>query len=244
MKYLLLSFHVILGFLSCTPVVSESKKPVNTKSKTVLLNPLDTAVYFSGIWVNERYAESVKTLQSPRESFKEDYIMRSCIVIPGRTLQITKLISSFHEGGGDAVVVKEGEKYRLYTADLKSVNSEIQILSPGRMKLFDEYFIKISQADTEIPGLGILQDILFSGTYRLAGGGQVTFGKDGRVSGLDSFKQYIPVIDYTTEEDSTADLLVLKGKTEHRYKYRFAQDSLSVYEPQGKKIYSLLRITR
>ncbi|HJT73104.1 MAG TPA: hypothetical protein VJ720_03775, partial [Chitinophaga sp.] len=141
-----------------------------------MLDPVDTAVYFSGIWVNERYAESVKTLQSPKESFKKDYIMRSCIVIPARTLQVTRLISGFHEGGADAVVVKEGERYRLYSADLKSVNSEIQVLSPNRLKLFDEYFIKISQTDTEMPGLGILQDILFSGTYRLAGGRQVTFG--------------------------------------------------------------------
>ena len=51
---------------------------------------------FNGLWVNEHYVNEIRQGKPLRES--QDTGTR-CIVIPTRTLQVTRCIYGFHEGG-------------------------------------------------------------------------------------------------------------------------------------------------
>jgi hypothetical protein len=257
MKYLLL-FLLVAYTCSCSS--PSSIKVEGTGADTIVrFKTLDTTVYFSGIWVNEQYVNSVKGSLSPRQAYVRENIEKSCIVIPGKTLQVTRLIAWFHEGGGDVVVVRDGERYQFYAADLTGKSSDIEILSPTRIRMFDAYFTKLENTDATLFNLGILEEMLFSGHYQLPGGEEVIFGKDGTVSGLDSFTHYTPLLDYA-EDEGKVDLLVLKGKQEHDFGFRFTQDSLFIYavtcvnkDPDrnicyanvlADKVYTLSRIRR
>ena len=192
---------------------------------------LDTEVPFAGVWVNEDYIEKIKRSKSPVRS---QHVMQSCIVIPGRTLQTTRMIAGFHEGGADVAVGKDGDQYYLFSS--RSADS-IQVISPDRIKIKDHYFNKLAHGDSTRGNWGILEEILFKGHYQLENGKTVEFTEDGKVTGLDDFTTYIAVIDYTgTETPSEVSLIQLSKPDEQseEYGYRFVQDTLYIHKTQLK----------
>lgn len=192
---------------------------------------LDTEVPFAGVWVNEDYIEKIKRSQSPVRS---QHVMQSCIVIPGRTLQTTRMIAGFHEGGPDVAVGKDGDQYYLFSST--SADS-IQVISPERIKIKDHYFNKLVHGDSTRGNWGILEEILFKGQYQLENGKTVTFKEDGTVTGLDDFTTYIAVIDYTGTETPSDVSLIQLGKPDEQseeYGYRFAKDTLYIHKTQLK----------
>jgi len=93
---------------------------------------LDTALSFAGLWVNEAYIANIHKTRSPRQS--QD-VMESCITIPSRTLQVTRMVAGFHEGAEDLVVVKDRDRYKLYDADLSALQKEMELISPTRISV-------------------------------------------------------------------------------------------------------------
>jgi hypothetical protein len=187
---------------------------------------LDTALSFAGLWVNETYIDRIRKTKSPRQS--QD-VMESCITIPSRTLQVTRMIAGFHEGAEDMVVVKDRDRYKLYDADLSTLQKEMELVSSTRIRIGDQYFSRMSHHDTTLTDFGILEELLFSGRYEREGGKEVIFTADGRIQGLDSFVRYSPVIDYTAGALGEFDLVNMgtgKGKD---YGYRFKGDTLQLF---------------
>jgi hypothetical protein len=204
------------------------KDSINTPALTEYTT-LDAEVPFAGIWVNEEYIDKIKRSKSP---VKSQHVMQSCIMIPNRTLQITRMISGFHEGGADVAVGKNGDQYLLFSP--KSADS-IQLISSSRIKIKDHYFIKLEHGDSTRGNWGILEEILFKGHYKLENGKNVEFTEDGKVDGLDDFTSYIAVIDYAGTDTPSDVSLIQLGKPEEQseeFGYRFAQDTLYIYKTQ------------
>jgi hypothetical protein len=226
-------------FCAC---VSSSNEQNGTNKDSVSLNAasdvtpgavdfktFDTAVSFAGIWVNESYVDKVRKTRSPRQS--QGVTEESCIIIPPRTLQVTRMIDGFHEGEEDIVVVKDYGQYKLYNADLSKQQREIDILSPGRIRIGDQYFTRLAHQDTTMLNWGILEELLFSGRYETENKQEVIFSEDGRVQGLDNFTRYTPVIDYTTNPPAAFDQLQLGtgGARAADFGFRFAGDTLQIF---------------
>ena len=223
---------MILFLISCSMADTKKEKiPVTATSQDAAVpdfKTLDTALSFSGLWVNEEYVKKLKKTGSPRAS--QD-INESCITIPERTLQATNMVSGFHEGGADWVVVKKGVKYEIYNKDLTAPTRSIEILSPDKIKVGDQYFSKLKHPDHKRVDLNILEELLFSGHYQLQDGKAVEFKLDGGVSGLDSFSYYNPIIDYA-DEAMNIDQIELGSTKENLqpFGFRFNSDSLIIYK--------------
>lgn len=204
-------------------VLDEPSPELPTDFKT-----LDTALSFAGFWVNEAYIDNIRKTRSPRRS---QGVEESCIIIPSRTLQVTRMIADFHEGAEDIVVVKDRGLYKLYDAGLTNLRSELEIISPSRMRIGDQYFSRLAHYDSTVQSFGILEELLFNGRYERENKAEVIFTADGRVQGLDSFTRYSPVIDYTAGSLAEFDLVNMgTGKSRASdYGYRFNRDTLHIF---------------
>ncbi|WP_343667992.1 hypothetical protein [Chitinophaga sp.] len=219
---------------------------------------LDTALSFAGIWVNEGYVNDLHITQSPRLS-RADSI--SCIEIPARTLMVTRYIGGFHEEAGDMVAVKSGDQYVFTTPDLSKKNADtIRIFSPTRIKIRDTYLYKLVKGDRNKADWGILEELLFSGTYHLENGKRVVFGNNDTITGLDDFIHYIPIIDdWYSDINNDVDYIEFEtsANTKEKYGYKFFMDTLTIYktkclqennrtkactfETYGEKVFTLIK---
>ena len=188
---------------------------------------LHAPLSFSGFWVNEKYVINIKKDKSPRLS--QD-INESCISIPDSTLEVTNMISGFHEGSADRVVVKNGDRYELYDKEFADPARTIEIISPDKIKIGDQTFIKLKYPNKKRNDMNILGELLFSGHYKLDNGKAVEFNLDGHVSGLDSLSYYEPTIDYLgSGMDVDQVELGVREKQLHPFGFKFKSDSLFIY---------------
>jgi hypothetical protein len=188
---------------------------------------LDTLVPFSGVWVNAIYTRRIHRNRSPRMS--QD-VGESCIIIPARTLQVTRMVGGFHDGAEDIVIVKNGDRFEFYSADLTRFRKTIQPISDNELQIGDQFFIRLKNPDTTLADWGILEEHLFQGRYTDQLGRSIVFTSNGHVSGLDSFSYYMPQIDYT-ELNAPVDHIELGQSSRHtdEFGFRFDKDSLLIY---------------
>ena len=153
--------------------------------------------------------------------------MESCITIPGRTLQPTSMVSGFHEGAGEMVVVKKDNTFQFYYKyddTIRDLAYDIKVISAEKLKIGKNTFIKTNET--------FLADILLSGEYQDALGNTVQFSKDGHVTGLGKYAVYEPWYDYVTEPEVDADQIDFGRydvKSIAHFAYRFKQDTLLIY---------------
>ncbi|RFM34101.1 hypothetical protein [Chitinophaga silvisoli] len=269
MRYTLFILGITLGFIACKNSVAskpeseietatESAPPVAEPDSVGTFEALDTALSFAGIWVNEGYVNDLHITQSPRLC-RADSI--SCIEIPARTLMVTRYISGFHDGAQDMVVVKNGNQYLFTAPDLSKKNVDtIQVLSPTRIRIRNTYLYKLGKGDVKKSDWGILEELLFSGTYHFENGKKVIFGENDTIIGLDLFTRYTPVIDGLAEEvENDVDFIDFETSTNTRetYGYKFFMDTLTIYktkclqrnartkactfETYGEKVFTLIK---
>ncbi len=187
-----------------------------------------TALGFAGAWVNQIYVDSIRKNRSPRQ---DQWISESCINIPDSTLKTTSMISGFHEGGAEMVIVKDGNRYQFYDPEFKTPRDTIEPISTDRLRIGNQYFQKLKHPDMEKYEWGILDEILFGGKYQCKDGKEVVFGMDGHISGLDTVTYYQPHADYTGEQDLGVDRISM-GRSQdkvHEYGFRFDKDTLLIY---------------
>lgn len=189
---------------------------------------LDTALSFAGVWVNENYFDSIRNNRSPR---LDQGIGKSCIIIPDRTLQETRMVWGFHDGAGPMVVVKDGQTYLFYDPELKLPFDTIRPLMSSRLRIGDQYFQRLNHPDTSKNDWGILEEILFSGKYQKEDGEDVVFGRNGHITGLGAVSYYEPEMDYADRADRQIDGIKLGQSHEKlkEYAFRFDKDSLLIY---------------
>lgn len=254
--YIHLSLFCVTGWLDKPPLDRQLK---NNDITTLDFKVHDTLISFSGFWVNERYIKDIKSSKSPRKSQGND---ESCITIPNKTLQIMRIVWGFHDGGEDLVVVKNGNNYQLWDGELKEKFKDIKIISKTKIKIGNNYFVKLETTDKAITDSNpkILEEILFKGTYHSGNGKIVEFKANGQIKGLDNFTHYDPVIDYVGDPDLDVDQISL-GKSQNKtnlFGFKFQKSTLLIYQLKcieydsannkcakvsyGHLIYKLLRI--
>ncbi|HEV2483727.1 MAG TPA: hypothetical protein VGS79_28875 [Puia sp.] len=188
---------------------------------------LHVPVPFAGIYVNEEYVDKILANRSPR---LDQEVEKSCVDIPDSTLKLAMWVYGFHEGGGNVVVVKIGDRYQLYEPGSKKLDDTIEVLSPDRLRIGKLYLRKLKYADREKNDWGVLEEILFSGKYVAEDGKEVEFGADGHVKGLaDTVSCYVPYADYVGP-GGDVDAIGLGQSQEHNteYAFRFDKDTLFI----------------
>jgi hypothetical protein len=234
----------LLPFLICA--CETPAEPVATPADTVAVVPteappafvdavevpayalLDTTVSFAGTWVNEIYVNKILQFKTP---CRAQNVMRSCITVPDSTLKITRMVDGFYEGSADQAFGFDNGRYVMYYTEpelMKEPVSEVEIISPDKIRIDTSYFIKISSGH-------ILEEILFAGKYKTEQGTDVVFTAEGRISGLDGIKEYTAEIDYTGLETDKPINLLYMGVDKvalDRYCYRFSGDILFIYKTE------------
>ena len=188
----------------------------------------DAPILFKGLWVNEHYISEIRQGKPLREA--QDSETR-CIVIPARTLQVTRWIYGFHEGGEGLVVVKNGSGYFIYSIYSGLCVDTLRTLADERLRVGHDYYIHVGEEDSTSSDLGVLEQLLFAGQYlRLDATGTAAFAKNGRIEGLDSLGWYEPVIDYVGDPTSV-DHIKLGRDKEHLsdYGFLFVGDTMMIY---------------
>jgi hypothetical protein len=216
--------------LDSTTLLSESA--INT-SDSMALSKLktkfeDAPIPFKGVWVNEHYVNGIRQGKSLHES--QDTGTR-CIVIPARTLQITRWIYGFHEGGEGVVLIKKGSGHFTYSLYSGRCVDTLWTLANERMRIGRDYYIRLGEEDSTSSDLGVLEQLLFAGQYtRLNARGTAVFAKNGKIEGLDSLGWYEPVIDYVGYS-TNIDHIKLGRDKEHLNDYglRFVGDTMMIY---------------
>jgi len=209
-------------------------------SSDTAFKTLRVVVPFPGAYVNEEYIDSLRKNQSPS---MDQGVKESCIEIPDSTLKSTSMIYGFHEGGEGMIIVKKGDIYQFYDYNIKQPRDTIEAVGADRIRIGRRYFRKLKHPDLKRYDWGILEELLFSGTYRRDDGTEVVFGADGGVRGLDSLIYYQPSIDYTEEIDIDAERIMLGGNPEHLklYAYQFHKDTLRIFRVEQSDYDSVAR---
>lgn len=235
-------------------VSKDGVKVLTAKKVLPAFMKLDTVVPFAGVYVNATYLKRIRRNHSPS---KDQLLTASCLVIPARTLRVTRMVSDFHDGAGDMVVLKAGDKWQFYSRDLATALDTIEVAGDSSIFIGGDTFIRMQHGDTTKSDWGILEEVLFAGKYMDARGGTVVFSPNGEVSGLDSFAFYRPQIDYA-EMDRPVDHVQLRWTygSPIDLGFRFVGDSLVLYtidcvkygssrcsvEKLGERIFSLVKV--
>ncbi len=236
----LLTPFIFLCILSCSSPRDRGSRsnpdssisPIAGRSPSEGITPdfktFHTALGFAGAWVNEAYVDSIRKNRSPRQ---DQWISESCIIIPDSTLEKTNMISGFHEGGAEMVVVKDGNHYEFYDPEFKKPKDIIEAITPDRLRIGNQYFQKLKYPDIEKYEWGILNEILFGGKYQSQDGKEVVFEVNGHIKGLDTVTYYQPHADYTEEQELGVDRISM-GQSHEKvqvYGFRFDRDTLFIY---------------
>jgi len=214
-------FTIILtiGFLSSCFSTEKQKDSQTTED----FKSLETIIPFAGFWVNERYLNDIKKSKSPRES---QGFYESCITIPERTLQVTRMVWGFHDGGADLVVVKNKDRYQFYykyNDTIRDFAQDIEIISKEKIKIGDNFFIKTNS--------NFLEEILFKSKYVDSNGTTVEFTATGKVVGLGDYKIYRPLYDYNAEGMNVDQIALLQTEKDGKlFGFKFNADTLLIYE--------------
>ena len=203
---------------ACTSNNRKQKESFATYFKT-----LDTLVPFSGFWVNEVYVKNIERTKSPKEC---QNLPESCIKIPDRTLQVTSMISGFHEGAAEMTVLKNNDKFQLYYKyddTIRDLAYDVQIISKEKIKIGKTTFTKTNEK--------FLEDKLFSGEYLDSLGTKIQFLKDGHIIGLGNFAVYDAIYDYVGPGMEVDQIdLGQNPKNMTHFGFKFIQDTLLIYK--------------
>jgi hypothetical protein len=188
----------------------------------------NAAIPFEGLWVNKHYIDEIRRRKSLREA--QDTETR-CIVIPGHTLEVTRWIYGFHEGGESMVLVKKGPGYFSYSLYNGRCIDTFEVFGNAKLKIGREYYFRLGAEDSASSDLGVLEQLLFEGKYqRQDSAATVIFAKDGEIQGLDSLESYDPVIDYVDFPTNVDHIRLGKDKKHlNDYGLRFVGDTMMIY---------------
>jgi hypothetical protein len=214
-------FALTILISSCENRIENSKNVNETETVS-----FDTIIPFHGFWATEKYINTLRKTKSPRQS-QDD----------GEFFQVPKSSKDrafpcvYHDGGADFHIIKFNNSYYLKADYDKNDSTEIAFIDNGnKMKIWNKIYVKTQE------NIGIPEDILFKGQYRL-GGKSVTLNADGTITGLDSVKFYSVENDYIGPGMGDVDILYL-GKTQTEkltHCFEFKSDTLLIYEINCKE---------
>jgi hypothetical protein len=107
----------------------------------------------------------------------------------------------------------------------------VETVSPEKIRVGQEYFIKLKHADSNQYDFGVVEELLFAGSYRTREGTTVRFTPEGRVLGLDTVNYYIPFSDYIGPGLDVDEIeMGSDPKNPTTFGFRFQNDTLSIYK--------------
>ena len=202
----------------------------------------DTIIPFSGYWLSENYYENIINNKSPKAAQNNSYV----VVIPDRTLKATTILYDFHDGFDYYTTVWNLNQFEIWEVNddiISNFINKIEVISPTRIKIGQDYFLKINPETKHgflHNGLKdeilVLEEILFMGNYLTNDGKKVKLDKDGQIRGLDKYYYYKPYTDYYDEGMQVDQLILIKSKRDLDWKdceefgYRFNSDTLELYK--------------
>lgn len=209
-------FRIVLTSLVLAGCNEASEKVTditdNTSIDTSSINP------FAGTWVRKGYIDTLIFTKSPRASQGSEFFY----FIPP-ILGDTGYTFVFHEGGQQFVVKAMGNKYTLCLPSGDS--SIIEKVRDGGIKIAGDEYVRLSKERAE----NVSEQFLLAGDY-LSGNGQVHFGMDGSILGLDTFSYYYVNNDYIGP-GLDLDLMYIGAKPgmSPEYSFHFVGDTLLIY---------------
>jgi hypothetical protein len=212
----------IMLFISCSTPEKQNSNSCDTKAADVQLP-------FAGCWVSEDYVNNIHQFKSPKKAQDNAQF----IIIPDKTLQRTRMVYNFHDGGPDLEVIKTLKGFELWQIvedSLVSINNSIEIISETKIRIGQTPFVKVDAVKEDNTEL-IVEELLVKGVYLTIDGKKAEFKKDGSLSGLDEFHHYRVVTDYY-DKGLQVDQISL-GKSENDgewFGFRFNNDTFKIYQ--------------
>lgn len=230
MKRILFSILTFVLLYSCS--TNSGQEKINT-AISVDFKKLDTTISFNGNWLSEDYFNNIIKYKSPKKAQDSSKF----IIIPDSTLKPTFMIYNFHEGGAALTILKHSEKYEIWEVQGDSItqqSGDIQILSPTKMKIGTENFVKINSISDQ-GNFMILEEILFKGIYSNSEGNKkIEFKNNGELSGLADYHFYSPDIDYFDAGMQVDQIRLSKIKNDYEncdtFGFKFNKDTLELYK--------------
>jgi hypothetical protein len=194
---------------------------------------------FAGLWMNERYVNSIHTEQSPFKAQKVGEISTIEISTVNDTVSIGW---NFHEGE-TLKMIKTKNGYQLNHLESSQTPLPMLYLSQEKkLKVGKEFFVKVPSATTE----NFLNTLLFKGNYQL-GKQTITFALNGKLTGLGKTLYYRPQFDFLgggLQQDVMSISNTPNFEKYTDYLYTFKGNILTLYQvnclegdPQTKECY-------
>ena len=136
----------------------------------------------------------------------------------------------FHEGTAWSII-RSSNKVMLYDSGERRNMGVVETISKEEFRLGSRDFIKLKHPNRDNYDYDIVEELLFAGNYRMQNGATVSLSSDGRASGWDTIRYYVPNVDYIgpgldvdqVELGSNKDKLTPYG-------FRFDKDTLFIYK--------------
>lgn len=246
MKPHFLIITATLFLFACNNAKPAANETTENKDTTSIIET-EFTVPFAGFWIGETYYNLLQSTRSARIAQQKSN--ESFIVITSKSTQPTRMIGNVHEGGASMVIVKNGKNYEFWGEEKTKKYHDIHIISENKLKIDDMSFIKLSN-DTEFSNESadaLIGEILFKGTYTTENNETVTFGANGKITGLyafaydadknvrklHEFPYGFPIIDYYGEALDIDQIVLEVDRIKdiyQRFCYKFDNDTLLLYD--------------
>lgn len=188
----------------------------------------DTAHRLEGLWVNKAYADTLLLTHSPRAS--QEVGGNTYLYFADSAQPLVQVGLGFHEGTTWSII-RSPNKVMLYDSGEGRNMGVVETISPEEFRLGRQDFIKLRHPNRNNYDYDIVEELLFAGNYRMRNGTKVSLSSDGRVSGWDTIRYYVPNVDYIGP-GLDVDQVELGSNKDNltSYGFRFDKDTLFIYK--------------
>jgi len=223
----------------------------DTAETQALINKIKPAL--AGLWMNKEYIDEIKRTKSPQQAYGKVGNVTGILIDPSKIKSDTLSLycnSGFHEAISltikfDPDIFKNTITVHDFTTGKKywrlRLNETGKLLTLYR---YDEQSksierIQLSKAPVTNsqdgdPNLVIINQVLISGNYiatdSLKNSFKVSFTDDGKVKGLNNFKTYEVLADFTTPPNNLDEIGFDIDKQRKWYGFKINADTLNIYE--------------
>jgi hypothetical protein len=188
----------------------------------------DTVQRLKGLWVNKVYADTLLLTRSPRASQRVEG--NTYLYFTDSTEPSVLVGLGFHEGTAWSVI-RSSNKVMLYDSGEKRNMGVVATISPEEFRLGRQDFIKLKHPNRDNYDFDIVEELLFAGNYRMQNGASVSLSFDGRASGWDTIRYYVPNVDYIGPGMDVDQVELGSNKDKLTpYGFRFDMDTLFIYK--------------
>lgn len=180
-----------------------------------------------GYWVNKRWWETLQRTKSPEKAAK-DLGVAGAAVRKDSTGNWEAVVNyAFHEGMAYRVKPTRDSSYDFVNMEIKEVEHNFR-LNPDQTAQLDS-FVMVRIGD------GQMSDTYFSnsivgGTYSIKSSkGDVVFGADGKLTGLDGYVGYEVLFDYIEDQLQADEIMLIKPG-------EYGERDLYVFQFKGKQL--------